>query len=287
VGVSTQKNGLGVLCLISTYFIIWTLWRRRQGRNVAASKYQTYADYFVLLLTLLLLKGPPGKYSSTSGYSSTSIAALGIGLIIFFGLSWLRKRGKTMSPITATGMVVAFIAYGTALPLAGGLLGGLTAAFGRDSTFTGRTDIWSELVPFVQASPILGCGFGGFWTPEKRAIYIIGQAHNGYLEVLMEMGWVGLGLVAMFFIGCARKALRALPHDFDLASIALGMVLIASLHNATEATINSFTNFLTAVVLFFSACIGASPIRETTQTEEKPASAPEGVGVSSAALPIS
>ena len=262
VGVSTQKNGLGVLCLISAFFIIWTLVRRRQGRNIPASKYQTYADVFILVLTVLLLNGPPGTYSSVSGYSSTSIAALALGLTILFGLSWMRTRGSFMGPNTVSALAILIICYGTFLPLAGGLsIGSFTSSLGRDSTFTGRTDIWAELVPVVKQRPILGCGFGSYWTPKTRAIHIIGQAHNGYLEVLMELGFVGLVLVSMFMLSCVRKAVRALTWDFDWGSLCISCVLMALLHNSTEASINSFSNYLTAIILFVGIYITAGAVR--------------------------
>jgi hypothetical protein len=146
---------------------------------------------------------------------------------------------------------------------------------GRDSTFTGRTDIWAELVPVVKQGPILGCGFGGYWTPETRAIHIVGQAHNGYLEVLMELGFVGLVLVSMFMLSCARKAAMVLAQDFDWASFCIGCVLMVLLHNSTEASINSFTNYLTAIILFVGICIPTGAVhpnheKNRHETEDMP-----------------
>ena len=256
VGVTTQKNGLGILCLISIFFIIWAFMGRWKASGRLVLGVDTYADVFVLILAVLLLKGPPGAYSSTSGYSSTSIAALVLGLTTYFGLSWMKGRGLYMGANTLSALLVLILCYGTALPLAGGLLGGLTSALGRDSTFTGRTDIWASLVPVVQQEPILGCGFGGFWTPETRAIHIVGQAHNGYLEVLIELGGVGLVLVSMFLLSSLRKAARSFPRDFDWACLCICFVLIAAIHNSTEASINTLTNFLTALVLFAGLVVG-------------------------------
>ena len=66
VGVTVQKNSLGRLCLIAAFFLIWALVRRSHGRDVAPSKYQTYADMSVLIVTVYLLSGPGGQYSATS-----------------------------------------------------------------------------------------------------------------------------------------------------------------------------------------------------------------------------
>jgi O-antigen ligase len=172
-----------------------------------------------------------------------------------------------MGANTLSVLVVLILCYGTALPLAGGVFGGLTSAVGRDSTFTGRTDIWAKLVPVFEQGPLLGCGFGGFWTPETRAIHIIGQAHNGYLQILIELGLIGLTLVSLFLLSCVRKAARALAYDFYWASLFICFVLIAAVHNSTEASINSFTNFLTAVVLFVWISIAAGSGRRARHSE--------------------
>lgn len=254
VGVSTQKNGLGMLCLISAFFLVWTTirsWRDSALTNTKLAKHQLYVNGLVFVMTFLLLKGPPGTYSSMSGYSSTSIAALILGTMTLLGLFWMKKRGSYMSAMTIKGLLILILLYGTILPLCGGLsVSGFTSALGRDGTFTGRTDIWGELVPYVQERPLLGCGFGGFWTPEMRVKHIISQAHNGYLEVLMEIGIVGLLLMATFILSCGGKAVRALRRDFDLASFGICCLLMFVLHNATEASINTFTNFFTALILF-------------------------------------
>lgn len=256
VGVSTQKNGLGTLCLISIFFIVWTLVRRWQGSNIAVSRCHTPAEVLLLVLAIMLLKGPGGAYSSTSGYSSTAVTALAVGLTTFFGLTWRKKRGGYVAGNALSSLVVLMIGYGTALPFAGEQLEGVTSALGRDSTFTGRTSIWAKLVPVFEERPVLGCGFGGFWTPETRAIYIFGQAHNGYLQVLMELGMIGLVLASVFLVSCVRKAARALTKSFDWAGLCICLVVMAALQNVTEASMNTFTNFLSAVVLFAAICVG-------------------------------
>jgi len=254
VGVSTQKNGLGMLCLIAAFFLIWTTirsWRDDTLTNTKLAKHRLYANGLIFVMTILLLKGPPGSYSSVSGYSSTSIAALVLGTMTLLGLFWMKKRGSYMSTVTISGLLIIILFYGTILPLSGGLsVSGFTSALGRDGTFTGRTDIWGELVPYVQSRPLLGCGFGGFWTPEMRVKHIISQAHNGYLEVLMEVGAVGLLLIATFILSFGSKAVRALKREFDLASFGICCLLMFVLHNATEASINTFTNFFTALIMF-------------------------------------
>jgi O-antigen ligase len=262
VGVSTQKNGLGVLCLLSAFFLFWTTlrsWREGNLTSTKTAKQRLYANGVVFVMTILLLKGPPGSYSSMSGYSSTSISALLMGVMVLLGLTWMKKRGNYMSVMTVRGLLILILLYGTSLPFSGGFsVTSFTSALGRDSTFTGRTDIWAELVPYVKDRPLLGCGFGGFWTPEMRVKHIISQAHNGYLEVLMEVGSAGLLLIAAFVLSSAGKAVRALGRDFDWASFCICSLLMFTLNNSTEASINTFTNFFTAVIMFVAMTVAST-----------------------------
>src|SRR5204863_7548162 len=78
-GVAQQKNSLGALCLISSFFLVWTFIRRWGGRDDSVHKNQTRAEVVLLLTTFWLLKGP-----SAWAASATSIVALTIGLITLF-----------------------------------------------------------------------------------------------------------------------------------------------------------------------------------------------------------
>ena len=67
VGVSTQKNGLGMLCMFAAFFLIWSFVNRWKKHGIPISKYHTIAEVFVLGITLwLLMEGGEGKTSATS-----------------------------------------------------------------------------------------------------------------------------------------------------------------------------------------------------------------------------
>jgi len=246
VGVTTQKNGLGCLCLFAAFFLIWTLIRRWRGRDIPVTRYQTKVEVFVLLLALWMLKGPEGAYSATS------IAALTVGLSTFFALLWMKKRRINIEANALSAIIILIIGFGIGAPISGGLFvgEGVTSILGRDATLTGRTDVWADLVSVAMQQPIVGHGFGGFWTPRSREVYKISGAHNGYLEVLIELGFVGLLFFSMFLLSSCRKAQRMLIYDFDWASLWICFLLIAVLHNITESSINSLTSHLTAVLMF-------------------------------------
>jgi O-antigen ligase len=251
IGVAVQKNGLGRLCLISIFFLVWSLIRRWKGSDVPVRSYQTYAEVLLLVAALFLLIGPPGAYPATA------IVALGAGLAMFGTLQWMRKHRMYLGAIPAVAMIVLVVGFGIVTPFVGGsTVGGFSPILGRSETLTGRTDIWAGLLPFFEKHPILGHGFGGFWTPmTQQAIFGQKEAHNGYLDVFLGIGIVGLLLIVLFLLSFCWKAQRELTHDYDWASLCICYLLMALIHNVTESSINSFTSHLTAVLLFLAVSV--------------------------------
>jgi exopolysaccharide production protein ExoQ len=253
VGVTLQKNGLGRLCLVSAFFLVWTLTRRWKAREISTHKFQTLAEVVLLALTLWLLKGPSDYAGSASGF-----AALTIGLAAFACLLWLKKQRLYFHPnllIAITGIIVA---AGIITPFShGSSVAGFTSLVGRDATLTGRTDIWAGLVPIAEQHPLLGSGFGGFWTSGTEAEVMFNEAHNGYLEVLLQLGFVGLLITSMFLLSLGRSAARALAYDYDWASLCICFLLMAAVHNISESSFDSFTRHLMAMVLFLAVTLPA------------------------------
>ena len=76
---------------------------------------------------------------------------------------------------------------------------------GRDPTLTGRTLLWHEVWELVRERPLLGYGYGAFWAESSEPASLLWEAigwavptaHNGYLELLLELGVVGLTLFVL------------------------------------------------------------------------------------------
>lgn len=247
IGVTMQKNGLGRLCLIAAFYLIWTLLRRWQGKDIPVNKYQTYSELFILGSTFLLLWGPAGAYSATA------IASLTLGVTAFMGLLWMKKKQIHLAAITLMVILAFIMCVGILMPMVGGSpVSSLTSLLGRDESLTGRTDIWAELLPFVQRHPIWGCGFGGFWTTGTTELLAVNETHNGYLEVLLHLGIIGITFTAIFLLFCCRQAQKELDRDYDWGSLCVCFILMAAIHNISESSFDSFDRQLTAVLLFLS-----------------------------------
>jgi O-antigen ligase len=253
IGVTLQKNGLGRLCVICGFFLIWTFVRRWKGRDVAVSRHQTYAEAFLLFLTLWLLKGP-----GLAAYPATAVIALILGIVLYGYLLWSQAHHARVSPATMATLLAVTLVYGIATPLiAASSLGNFLSILGRDATFTGRTAIWRGLLPVASQQTLCGLGFGSFWTPYTRIHYVVGEAHNGYLDIVLDIGYLGLFLMTIFLLSSCRRAVKGLALDFDWACLWICLLFVTVLHNATESSLNSFASPLTALLVFLAIAFPA------------------------------
>lgn len=145
--------------------------------------------------------------------SKSSLLGLGVGLGILALALWM-KLGLRLGLVTlwigvCVGSVLAAI-----LVLAPEFVFGL---LGRDATLTGRTDIWVALADNIEQKPWLGYGYGAFWGPEsvpgnwvREALqWDAPTAHNGWIEVTIALGFVGLALLLLDFLMTVGRAVLA------------------------------------------------------------------------------
>ena len=92
--------------------------------------------------------------------------------------------------------------------------GQISYFLGKDPTLTGRTDIWQSVFVSAMKHPILGYGFNAYWRGyegESANIALtygwsVSGSHNGFLEVWLSLGSVGLGLIVFAFVRAFRDA---------------------------------------------------------------------------------
>jgi exopolysaccharide production protein ExoQ len=249
IGVTSQKNQLGRLCMISVFFLLFALYQRWQGRSLETGRRQAWSDVSIIVIGVYLLIGSS---------SATSLATLIVGVVIFIGLQWFQKFRSSLGQIGLQAAVVFLIAYGTAVPFLGGSnVAAFTSMLGRDETLTGRTEVWAEVLPARAQQPLLGYGFGSFWTDARRERYDIPTAHNGYLDILLELGEVGLAFYTAWLLSCARQLHRAMVLDYDWASFGICLLFLSLIYNSTESALNSLTEYITAIMVLVSLVVPA------------------------------
>jgi O-antigen ligase len=249
IGLAMQKNGLGRLCLIGSFFLIWSLVTRFRENKPSFWDYQTYTECFLLFMAFWLLGGP----GRSPFYSATSFYTLCLGLLVFSGLSLAKKRGKMPGSAGIIIVISIIMIYGVAILFTGpSNVAGIASAANRNDTLTGRTLIWGVLLPMAMQRPILGHGFGSFWITLKTTSLDILSSHNGYLDVLLGLGFLGIFLTAAFLLSFGRKAYRILFYDFNWGVLSICFLIMFVVHNITESSIDSFTLHQSAIIIFLS-----------------------------------
>lgn len=110
----------------------------------------------------------------------------------------------------------------------------VAALLGRDATLSGRTAIWAQVEPFLARRPLLGYGYEAFWRGRIGPSLEIGgalrflvlHAHNGFLEVLLELGAAGLALFAASWLRGARR-LWLVWRSGEIGAAAFPMAILA------------------------------------------------------------
>jgi len=226
VGVTSNKNTLGVLVYVATVGACWQLLGLLRDRKQPNRNGRLVAQSVLLGFGIQLL---------IAARSATSIACFGLGamLLILSSFGIIRRRPSYLHAIAATILIV-----GTGIMLSGGRAE-VVGALGRNSDFTGRTQVWEALIPMAP-NMLLGAGFETFWLGPRveklRSVFgFINESHNGYLEVYLNLGLVGLCLLAVMLIQGYRTAAAAFRHDPGLGSLLIAFVFTAAFYSVTEA----------------------------------------------------
>ena len=245
-GVTSDKNGLGMICLIFGLGAIWRFTDTYRRRENPRRTQQLVAGGILVATTLWLL------WESNS-MTSISCFVMAGGLMVAAGRwAWVRRPAVvTLLASTAVG-VSAFVLFGGA--------GSVLELLGRNPTLTGRTAVWNVLLPFAQ-NPVLGSGYESFWLGD-RLVKIgaltsmgINEAHNGYLELYLNLGWVGIVLLALVIATGFPKVVRAVRLDSDSGKLRLAYFVSALVYNFTEGAFK----MMNPVWIFFLLAIMAIP----------------------------
>lgn len=254
-GVTTNKNSLGVITLVITLGVLWhvlellrTKDRPNRGRHLLAQG-------------ILLAFGAALLVMAQSA-TAQACFALGAALMLVTRLPIVRRRHAAVHALVVTFFLVGGLTF---------LLGGgndVVHALGRQSNLTGRTDIWAAVIPAVP-NPIVGAGFESFWiSPSVQEVWRtlsnwygvqgLNEAHNGYIEVYLNLGWIGVGLISLILIDGYRKVVCAFRRDPAFGGLWLAYLFAAAFYSITEAgfrLLNPMWIFLLLSIVFSSAIV--------------------------------
>jgi exopolysaccharide production protein ExoQ len=242
-GVTGGKNSLGALCSLG-FLLFYYL-------AVHAKKAPLWNGMWAgLSLVMIFLAG-----------SATSLAVAFLALALDFMVTFFARRAPS---IYFTGIAVTLIVTLVIVDLSWSFF---LEALARDSTLTGRTDIWALTIAAAEKRPWLGYGYGQFWdpfnNPECLRIWIeidwaFTHAHNGWIETWLELGLVGVAALA-YYVGQTVYRCLIFIRENRLVHSRLMFLLVARVRRG-KITETSLIEYFDADVVML-ACVAITAAR--------------------------
>jgi O-antigen ligase len=217
------------MCLISGIYFSW-IYLQKGGSDVTAARTGNRMDYVVVVMLVWLLH-------MSNSQTSLSCLLVALSLHCLSRVPFIKRKPSRLLILVTSGAIL-FLIGDEILNLKAFFFGLLS----RDETLTDRTDLWAAVLT-QRVSPIFGAGFMSFWTGARmEAIWtIIGtarinQAHNGYLEQYLNLGYLGIAFLVVIILSALLGIYKQLNTDSRVAMLRLTIVLVALLYNYTEAS---------------------------------------------------
>jgi exopolysaccharide production protein ExoQ len=227
-GVFARKNELGrIVCVTATAILPLVL----------RSRWKT-------LLTI----GIAGVLTALSRSVSAMIyLVVMVGVTKAWSVAFLPPRLRTLIIACVLGTA------GVATFFIGTSFNEITTMMGKDPHLTGRADLWSNALLAIEDRPLLGYGFQAFWGVDSQPARTVRQAagwedaphaHNGYIDLTLSIGLVGLITYLTSAASSFRRATQYLfAGDDSYRRWPLSCLTLLSVYQISETTIMSGNTF--------------------------------------------
>jgi exopolysaccharide production protein ExoQ len=248
-GVAIGKNGLGYVCLVFGLASLWrflTAFYDDERRRLSGS---LIAHGFVVTMAMWL-------FWIANSATSLGCFILGAGLLALTTMPAFARAVKM--PHVLTGIIMA-CAFMVVLLNAGNVF---VQAMGRDTTLTGRTELWDRLLQ-MRVDPLFGAGFESFWLGDRvEKLWSVywwhpRQAHNGYLETFLNLGIAGLAVLGFLLAAGYRDATAAFRRNPAAGSLGLTFLVVALTYNLTEAAFKTMHPVWIALLVATGSCVAS------------------------------
>ena len=222
-GIFTHKNGMGEFLILVFVILPPAIWQGLIPRTIG------WVAVACALFLLFLVN------SATATIVALVVIMLHV-IMAVFGYSW--RVGLTAG---AFGFAVGCFLFLL-------MISNIDAVFaltGRDATLTGRTGLWHYVLTMIEKRWLEGYGYGSFWEVLAFSKYAtdslqwdISNAHNGYLEITLGLGVVGLLITLVFFANAIYRVVKSFRQSSYFPSAILLTLLVAYLLRAfTESNL--------------------------------------------------
>jgi exopolysaccharide production protein ExoQ len=268
-GLFETKNSLGAAA--SFTFILWAhAWLTRETKRLYA-------------VVGMLIAGSCLILSRSSTSTLTTILAVLTMLLLVRPPASLRRA----VPYMTSGLVVLILLVSLAMlkvvPGLEILVAPIPAITGKDLTFSNRANIWAAVVDHVKVRPVLGSGYSAYWimgtpTPDAESYAIKskldgfypGSAHNGYLQVLNDLGAVGLCCLLGYLYVFVRDSIRLYRIDRTQGALFLVLFLQQTTINLTEPVWLNVLLVEFMLVTMATTCLARALAEAKTQVQRVP-----------------
>ena len=257
-GITFQKNQFGATASIAA-ILCFHRWLA-PGRHT----FWTIAGIAIALTCLLLSK-------SSTALLETILAV--VFMILVIRVPVIKERFTTLVVVAVFTIILIYeLAVQNLIPGVATLLAPVVQLTGKDMTFSARSLIWEVVKEHSAAAPWLGTGYGAYWTadptPGSPSYVFVNlmhfyptESHNGYLEILNDLGRVGLICLLAFLIFFVRQALQLMPFDRGQAVLYLALLFQQMVDNLSESEWFSRTATSTILILA-SLCLSRALLEQ-------------------------
>ena len=225
VGWYFNRNALGPVAALAVLSSAMLLWRVARGWSTVGVSVVGVVSAAVWWRT---------------GSLTPLVAVVGALSAVAFSWAWSRGSPEQRVRLRGVGIGVPFVVAGLLF-----LRGPITSWFGRSATFSGRTELWAEILESWTQRPWGGFGFMAVWFDDDLRVRLLErgrdlyEAHSGYVEVLIGAGVVGAVALAWLSWMLIRGVVRAVPSGSWASQWWVAMVAFTLLMNLGETFIGA------------------------------------------------
>lgn len=232
-GIFYMKNDLGRVMVLSA--LVFLFWKRAEPQHAGLAR----AGFLTSVAMIALSR------------SMTAVVSFGLVMILLPYLRWTLKKSARWA---IAGIAVLLTAGSLGLLYVATHIEQVTGLVGKSATLTGRVPLWILSVVMALRRPWLGYGYYGFWQPQEWAVeriwHLLGwkppHAHNGYIELWIDLGLIGACLFFLVFAYYFAKTIPFLRDNHDnIGAWPLAFFVFLLFANVTD------TFFLTRNSIFF------------------------------------
>ncbi|MDP9887391.1 O-antigen ligase family protein [Pseudarthrobacter enclensis] len=235
-GVTTHPNGMGTVAALAVIVELVRMEGLKRPR------------IWHLVAAVVALLGTQSRGAWLS-------AAIGLLLYLTF------RSGARWVMILLPVVMISLLAASTLLE---NVFDALThwSAGGDISTLNGRTTIWANALGAVSRNPVFGTGPRSFDLEYRSSVLGLGNlisssnAHNQFVQTLVERGVVGLMILTVFLVALTGYALRVGHHPTRAGLVAVVAVFVSRF--AVETPLNISTASLNGALLVVVTVLLAS-----------------------------